>query len=745
MRYTKGIIATLTTKTQNNKKTKTYEDIITFDTESSRVRKNLVCTYLWSACINGEYVYGHTPQECYDFFSELASYSGNWYVWVHCLGFDYIYLDDVLGGFKDKDVFAISKYRPIQIHWENVTFRCTYAISNISLKDTAELYNLAHKKGEMDHDLVRHYETELTPEDWEYVQNDVLVLHDYVKMLQDIYLNLDDIPLTFTGCARKTLAEYIWKYSNRNGENPKYDKLTTIRCNILNHAPKSKGEYNSAREIYHGAYNFVNPEYLGVTITSKNGVRIISADIKSAYPFGIVTEMYPNKLTKINDKDENIINFVKSPFAIAKFIISDLKLKEDGIPCINKNQVKIECFPKEFKVINDQLVRCKYLRATLSTLDYQIMKEMYDFHIIKIYDIYKATMSYLPLGYIMMIKDLFSKKTLAKDERERMISKLVINAISGNIAFDYTKADVEYNDGKWSYNKELRKDDIQIINKIADRDFSQRKHMVLNNPEGWRKDNMSYCNYQWAGLVTAYTKRDLLLRDKLMGLKCVIRNDTDCMTVVCANDEELNKFFKLLDDIAKESDRKLQAMCDYMNKAYGTDLKVEDFRPTDYDSTLGHMPIEHDMYKFKMLKKKTYLMCEIVEHEGREYHVITPVISGANKQIALETLLLNIKPEYQTLKGDTILSHYSEADLDLIFERFSYDLIIPNGTKTHFYTPSTEEDIEVTDHNGKTITLHGVTKGLYIEPRDFSLSNMPDLESIFIYSGLDAGNGTLGC
>ena len=741
MRYTKGIIAALTTKTQNNKKTKTYNDIITFDTESSRITDNLVCTYLWSACINGEYVYGRTPQECLEFFQELASYDGHWFVWVHCLGFDSVYLNDVLGDFDT--VFAISKYRPIKIDWQNITFRCTYAISDISLRDTADLYNLDHKKGEMDHDLIRHYETDLTDSDWEYVQNDVLVLNDYVKILQDLYDDIDHIPLTFTSCARVALREYIWLYSNCRGEDPDYKKLTSLRKDILMHAPKNSSEYNAARNTYHGAYNFVNPEYLGVTITAKNGVKIYSADMHSAYPYGMVTAQFPNKLTKI---DANIFNFCKSDYAIATFVLADVELKDNCIPSLNTNHVSFACLKSERRIVNDQIINCKYLIATLSTIDYQILREMYKFKVLKISNLYVATTSYLPLGYIKLIIDKYNDKTLATDKVQRMISKLIINALSGSWAYDYTKADVVYNkDGTWDYDNELKKDLKQIENKIAERSDNQTRYVKLDTKKGYKNDNMYYYKYQWAGALTANTRKDLLLLDKKIGLNCVLRNDTDCVTVVCETPEDEERFFKCLEEYDKEADRKLQAVCDYMNRKYKTDLKLSDFRPTDYDSTLGHIPIEHNIYKIKILKKKTYLMCEIVEHEGKEYHVITPTISGANKQIALETLLLNIKPEYQTVKGDTILSHYSEADLDLIFERFSYELIIPEATIGNHYTKSTEDDIEVTDYNGKTITLHGVTKGLYLEPKDFSLSNMPDMDALFTYSGLGAGNGTLGC
>ena len=743
MRYTKGIIAAITTKTQNNKKTKTYDDIITFDTESSRITDNLVCTYLWSACIGGEYVYGRTPQECYDFFSELASYDGKWYVWVQCLGYDSVYLEDVLGGFDD--VFAISKYRPIRIKWQNITFRCTYAISDLSLKDTAELYNLKHKKGEMNHDLIRHYETELTDDDWEYVMNDVFVLYDYVTILRDIYDGLDRIPLTFTSCARASLREYIWLYTNCNGESPNFNKLLSLRQDILSHAPKDSGAYNSARNTYHGAYNFVNPEYLGVTITAKDGAKIYSADMHSAYPFNMASEQFPNKLIKLDKSRTDIFNFTNAQYAIADFVLADIELKDGCIPSLGEYQVEFACFKKERRIVNNQIISCKYCKVTLSTLDFALHSEMYKFKVLAVSNIYVATTSYLPLGYIMLIKDMYNNKTLATDKVKKIISKLVINSLSGSWAYDYTKADVTYEDGKWAYDKDLKKDITQIENKIIEHRDNQTKRVPINHKDGYKDDKMSYSKYQWAGALTAYTRRNLLLLDKKIGLDCIISNDTDCAKVYLETQEQIDNFNKVLKDYDEWVDDKLQKMCDYMNRKFKVDLKVSDFRPTDYDSTLGHIPIEHDIYKFKQLKKKTYLMCEIVEHEGKEYHVITPVISGANKQIALETLLLNIKPEYQTLKGDTILSHYSEADLDLIFERFNYELIIPGATVGNHYTRSTDEDIEVTDYNGKTITLHGVTRGLYIEPRDFSLSNMPDLDALFLYKGLGAGNGTLGC
>ena len=743
MLYYNGLIHKLTQRVKNQN-TKTFNDIITFDTESSKIADNLVCTYLWSACINGEYVYGRTPQSCFEFFDELSDYEGKWYVWVHCLGFDSIYLNDVLGEFDD--VFAIAKYRPIRIKWRNVVFRCTYALSNLKLEELAEFYNLAHKKGEMNHDLIRHYETELTDEEWEYVMNDVFVLYDYVKILQKKYGDFANVPLTFTSCDRDLYREYIWKYSyKKEGDNPKYDKLSTIRKDMLDHAPQNYEQYTMCRDTYHGAFNYINPEYIGVTITSHNGIRTISADAHSQYPNHMVINQYPNALKPLPLDKCTVPNFVSQPFAIAKFAFEYLTLRDNGFPCISESEVLFGDGGKGRDIVNGKVIECKNCIISLNSIQFNSLYKNYKFKVYRILGMFSATTDYLELGMITMIRDLYRDKTLAENSVKRATAKTNINALSGMFAYDYTKDDVKYDNGKWSYDDNLKKDREQVSKKIEDLDKKWRRRFDPTKDHRENHDNMNYTKYQCAGAITAYAKADLLDVNQAIGRDKVLYNDTDCVKFICRNEEEYQECLRILAERDKQIDRKIEKMCAKTNAKYGTNFTLSDFRPTDYDSTLGHMPVEHEYYKFKMLKTKCYLTCEIVEHEGKEYHVINPVISGANKQIALKTLLLNIKPDYQTVKGDTILSHYSEADLDLIFERFSFDLIIPNGTTTHFYTPSSEEDIEVTDYNGKTITLHGTTRGIIVQPTDFSLSNIPDPADCLIYSGLDAGNGTLGC
>ena len=710
MRYRYGIIAELT-KHPKHQKTKTYSDIITFDTESSNVG-GYSCTYLWSVCINGEYIYGRTPQECRQFFDELSEYEGKWYVWIHCLGFDSVYLEDVLGEFDS--VFAIATHKPITIKWRNIRLRCTYALSNLKLEELADMYELKYRKGEMNHDLIRHYETPLTDEEWEYCRNDVLILYEYIKIMRDTFGGVDKIPQTFTGCAKELYKKYTWDYE---------PKLLLLRKQILNNAPKTIEAYNAARDTYHGAFNYCNPQYVNIPLTAEDGVRIISADIHSDYSYQMIANKYPTKLRETPKEYWSVGNFLTQPYAIATFVFKYLKLKEDGIPYLSKSQVDFFCTKKEKLIVDDKIIESGVLRVTLSSLDFDIIRKMYDYEVKEIGKMFTSTLDYLPLGMIMLIKDLYKAKSLATNPSAKATAKTSLNALSGMCAFDYTRADVTYSDHKWSYDKNKKFNSDHMTDKIYDWDKYHRRKINLNKPYSENHDNMTYTLYQWAGAITGYARRDLLFLDYKLGANRVLYNDTDCVKFICETQEDYEECMKILHQRDLQVDLKITQMCNDLNAKYGTSLTLEDFRPTDYDSTIGHMPVEHDYFMFKMLGTKKYLACDKIN----DSYLLNPVVAGANKQIVSETLLINTKSDKQLLQGQTILSNTTPYEISLIFDDFNNELIIPNACTSHNYTIA-KQNLLITDYLSNTLQTD-VTSGIIITNTPYAISTLPHLHT----------------
>ena len=208
--YDSSCSRTRRTKRQHEATKVINNSIITFDTEAYSYSSEIAITYVWTMCVNGTAFYGRTVDELKDFFEYLTTIPQQFYVWVHGLHYDFYYLDHTLGNII---VRAREKHKPIAAHWNNVTFRCTYTLTNLKLEDLAIKYNLSHKKGKMDYTLPRTPITPLTVDELSYCTNDVLVVYDYIKLIRPDYETLADIPTTATKATNTRYYKYYEQYS----------------------------------------------------------------------------------------------------------------------------------------------------------------------------------------------------------------------------------------------------------------------------------------------------------------------------------------------------------------------------------------------------------------------------------------------------------------------------------------------------------------------------------------------------
>ena len=191
---------------KRTERSKYYKDIITFDIETTSYNNYIAFMYVWQICINGSCFYGRRWEEFAEFIKYLQMYKGVFVVWVHNLSFEFGFIQDL---FKWDNVFAVNFHKPIYAKSDNVIFRCSYLMSNLSLAKLGENYELPTRKLEdkLDYSLIRHHETELTETDLNYCENDVRVLYEYIDLWLQKYQNFSPaaMPLTSTGYTRKYL------------------------------------------------------------------------------------------------------------------------------------------------------------------------------------------------------------------------------------------------------------------------------------------------------------------------------------------------------------------------------------------------------------------------------------------------------------------------------------------------------------------------------------------------------------
>lgn len=171
------------------------------------------CMYIWMFSINDIVYYGRTWDEFKNFLVKLEFYNSNKkIVFIHNLAFEFQYLKSV---FKFKNVIARKAHKVMKCEFEdfNIELRCSYMMSNCSLKLLPKVFKLPVEKkvGDLDYTLLRTPKTKLTTKELGYCEFDCLVVYHYIRRELETYERVDKIPLTSTGHVRRELKELVSK------------------------------------------------------------------------------------------------------------------------------------------------------------------------------------------------------------------------------------------------------------------------------------------------------------------------------------------------------------------------------------------------------------------------------------------------------------------------------------------------------------------------------------------------------
>lgn len=118
---------------------------------------------------------------------------------VHNLSYEFHFLSAFVE-YQEKDVFILEKRKIVRTDSFNcIEDRCTYIHSNMSLSKYAQTWDCDHQKLsgiEFDYNKPRYPWTELTQEELQYCENDVLsVIEAYVKEMKHFNDTLYSVPL----------------------------------------------------------------------------------------------------------------------------------------------------------------------------------------------------------------------------------------------------------------------------------------------------------------------------------------------------------------------------------------------------------------------------------------------------------------------------------------------------------------------------------------------------------------------
>lgn len=651
-----------------------------FDIETTSTYVNgdkFAFMYLWGFGIGNDgnhLYYGRTWEDLTIFLNTLSNELGlheNRVIvcYVHNLAYEFQFMRKY---FDWVEVFSVDDRKPLKaLSTLGIEFRDSYILSGFSLEHTAK--NLQKHKikklvGDLDYSKVRHAETEITDLELKYLENDVVIVLNYINEQLDIYEKITKIPLTNTGRVREYVKNNCYytkgksKYKSSKGKRSNYRE-------IMENLTLEVEEYQKLKMAFMGGFTHANAYYTGKTLED-----VHSVDFTSSYPAVILSERFPMGKGFKPTTEEILKNgydyYLENFNCLVGVVFTNLENKFSHDSYLSESKCKI----KGDKIVDNGRVYSADVVSTMITeVDLWIMKKVYSYDELHIKDLTVYPKGYLPKPIIESVLDLYKPKTelkgVAGSEVEYGLSKGMLNSIYGMMVTDIVKDNITY-DEDWGVELVNPADEIENYN-----------------------DKMSrFLFYSWGVWVTAYARRNLWLG--ILTLKDdYIYSDTD--SIKFFNYEKHKPFFKRYNEWVEQ---KQIATLKYYNidtsllypKTAQGEVKVAGF--WDY---------EGNYTRFKTLGAKRYL----VEDNGELYLTV----AGLSKRNGIEYM--------KEMAGSN----------SKVFDIFTDELVIPanrTGKSTHTYIDS-ESEHSITDYLGKTITVNAKS-GVHLEEAEYSL-NINDL------------------
>lgn len=363
--------------------------------------------------------------------------------------------------------------------WGCFEFRCSYKLTNMSLKQFTKKMRVAHQKlsgEEFDYSQKRYPWTELSEEELEYCINDVLGLVEAVNALMDRDGDtLQTIPLTSTGYVRRNA-----KRAMKNG-NVHHNFVYSILPDIET--------YRALREAFRGGNTHANRYYAGDIVEN-----VHSADRSSSYPAVMCNCEFPMSVfTSILPKDLNPEYIarcitIRHKALLLRIGIKDLRLRDEywGCPYLSKDKCRNIRKGVDTED-NGRILRAEYLETTITDVDLRIIMSEYSGEIIFLQGWY-ASYKKLPQPLIDEVIKYYKDKTELKGVKGQEIyydkAKALLNSLYGMMAQDPVKHNLIFRqEGDW------------------DIDDSKTDEEILG-----RSNEKAFLAYQWGVWVTAWAR-----------------------------------------------------------------------------------------------------------------------------------------------------------------------------------------------------------------------------------------------
>ena len=442
--------------------------------------------YIWQWQFGTDYtVIGRTWEEFLDLQNRIKRVlpADSWLVvYVHNLSYEFQFLKGIYQ-FVPDDIFAVASRKLIKCDMQGCfEFRCSYKLTNMSLKQFTTRMRVEHTKlsgEEFDYSVKRYPWTPIDGEELEYCVNDVLGLVEAVNALMERDGDtLQTIPLTSTGYVRRNA-----KRAMREG----------IHHNFVYSILLDFETYKALREAFRGGNTHANRYYAGDIVEN-----VHSADRSSSYPAVMCNCEFPmTEFVPILPKDLNKDYIarcitIRHKALLLRIGIKGLKLRDPfwGCPYLSKDKCR-----NIHKAVdtedNGRILEAEYLETTVTDIDLKIIMEEYTGQIIFLQGWYSSYKK-LPEPLINEVVKYYKDKTELKGVRGQEIfydkAKALLNSLYGMMAQDPVKHSL-------------------IFRQFGDWDEDETPDEELLG----RSNKKAFLAYQWGVWVTAHS-RDALER-----------------------------------------------------------------------------------------------------------------------------------------------------------------------------------------------------------------------------------------
>lgn len=409
-------------------------EICAFDIETTTIDAiQQAVMYIWQFAVEDTVIYGRTWDEFRRFISllKIASHGRITPIFVHNLSYEIQFLSGIYH-FDNEDIFPTEPRHVLRANIDNLEFRCSYRLTNLSLDALTKRYGVKHSKVHgFDYDKKRYPWTPLTDDELTYCLHDVVGLVECIHAIMEI--NGDDIyslPLTSTGFVRRECKR----------------AMKTEHSKILKSYPEYE-VFKLLRREFRGGNTHANRYYVDEVIKGP----IHNKDISSSYPSQQCTKLFPSSpfepIRGISCVTvDRLIECNKAVLVEVNLYDVSLRHKYISVPYIATAKCSI-C--KDVVVDNGRVLYASELQLVVNEIDWKIIVNQYSFSATMTYG-YKSNLGRLPQGLIDCNIKFFRGKTELKgvegQELYYLKSKELLNSIYGMSVQNPAKGSILFED-----------------------------------------------------------------------------------------------------------------------------------------------------------------------------------------------------------------------------------------------------------------------------------------------------------